>query len=434
MRTYDIIFKKREGEKLSEEEINYIIDGYTRGEIPDYQMSAWAMAVYFQGMDVDETSHLVNAVVDSGETVDLSSLPGKKVDKHSTGGVGDTTSLVLVPLVAAAGVPVPKMSGRGLGHTGGTLDKLESIPGFKTEMDQQDFFQQVEDVGAAVVGQTANLAPADKNLYALRDVTATVDSVPLIASSIMGKKIAGGADSIVLDVKTGSGAFMREVDQARDLARLMVNIGKNLSRTTKALLTDMSQPLGEKVGNSLEVKEAINTLSGNGPLDLEKLCVKLGAAMLVAGDYSENLQTAEEKLQKLLANGQAKKKFVQLVEAQGGNSQAVEDLSLLPTAENRYELKAETSGYVAEAKARSIGIAAMQLGAGREKKEDDIEPGAGIEVLAKKGDKVVKEDTLAVLHYNHENKLKTALETLTDAYKIIENPPETGDLIIDLIE
>lgn len=434
MRMYDLIYKKREGEKLDKEEIDYIIQGYTREEIPDYQMSAWAMAVYFRGMDTEETSHLTNAMVDSGETVDLSSVPGNKVDKHSTGGVGDTTSLVLVPLVASAGVPVPKMSGRGLGHTGGTLDKLESIPGFTTQMERQEFFQQIEKIGAAVVGQTANLTPADKKLYALRDVTATVDSLPLIASSVMGKKIAGGSDSIVLDVKTGSGAFMQELDQARELARLMVKIGQKLGRNTMALLTDMSQPLGKNVGNSLEVKEAINTLYGRGPEDLEKLCIKLGAAMLTAGDYSEDMDRAESRLQELLESGQAKEKFASMIEAQGGDTRVMEDLSLLPAAEKQYELKAETSGYVSEVKARSIGIAAMQLGAGREKKDDDIEPGPGIEVLAKRGDEVKKGDTLAILHYNNDSKLDSARKLAEEAYKLDQSPPKTRDLIIDLIE
>ena len=433
MRMYDLIYKKREGEKLEQSEIDYIIAGYTRDEIPDYQMSAWAMAVYFQGMDAEETAHLTRAVVNSGETVDLSSLPGKKVDKHSTGGVGDTTSLVLVPLVAAAGVPVPKMSGRGLGHTGGTLDKLESIPGLQTDLNRQDFLQQVQEIGAAVVGQTANLTPADKRLYSLRDVTATVDSIPLIASSIMGKKIAGGSDSIVLDVKMGSGAFMQELDQARELSRLMVDIGENLGRNTKALLTDMSQPLGRCVGNSLEVKEAINTLAGNGPADLEELCIKLGAAMLVAGDYSENMEAASDRLNQLLESGKAREKFARLVEAQAGDPAVIEDPSLLPSADNTREITAETSGYVSETRARNIGIAAMQLGAGRETKEDNVDPGAGIELSAKRGEQVQAGDTMAVLHYDRDKNLTSAVNLVKDAYKVKDQPPEPRDLIIDSI-
>jgi len=434
MRMYDLIYKKREGEKLSPEEIQFIIEGFTSGDIPDYQMSAWAMAVYFQGMDAAETSVLTDAVVGSGETVDLSSLSGTIVDKHSTGGVGDTTTLVLVPLVAAAGAPVAKMSGRGLGHTGGTIDKLESIPGFSTGLTEEEFLRQVEEVGAAVVGQTADLTPADKKLYALRDVTATVDSPPLIASSIMGKKIAGGADAIVLDVKIGSGAFMEKKEDARNLARLMVDIGQNLNRNTRALLTDMSQPLGRTVGNSLEVKEAVETLSGSGPEDMEELCIELGAAMLVAGEYSSSLEAAREKLRELLGSGAARDKFAGLIEAQGGEAGIVEDTSLLPTAESRVEIKAPKSGYVSDIKARTIGLAAMEAGAGREKKEDEIDPGAGIVLEKKRGESVEKGETVAVLHHSDGENIEGVLEQIESAYSYSSQPPSERDLIIDLIE
>ncbi len=434
MKMYEIIHNKREGNKHSAEEISHLIEGYVDDEIPDYQVSAWAMAVYFQGMDAEETAFLTEAVVSSGDRIDLSPLSGTTVDKHSTGGVGDTTTLVLVPLVAAAGVPVPKMSGRGLGHTGGTIDKLESIPGLDVEMSRREFLDQVEKVGAAVVGQTANLTPADKKLYSLRDVTATVDSPPLIASSIMGKKIAGGADSIVLDVKTGSGAFMQKIEAARELAELMVGIGKELDRKTLALLTDMSQPLGRMVGNSLEVKEAINTLSGEGPEDLEKLCLELGAAMLKAGGYSTDMDEAQSRLKEQLNSGNARRKLAEIIAAQGGEAGVVEDPGLLPSAENIESYRSPAEGYIADIDARRIGRAAMLLGAGRETKEDEIDYSAGIELMVSRGDPVEKDQMLARLHHGKKAELEEAEKLLKSAFSISGQPPADFDFIIDLIE
>ncbi|MFW5790288.1 MAG: pyrimidine-nucleoside phosphorylase [Bacillota bacterium] len=434
MRMYDLIYKKREGEELTAEEIDWIITGYTAGDIPDYQISAWAMTVFFKGMNARETANLTDAVVNSGDQIDLSRISGVKVDKHSTGGVGDTTTLVLAPLVAAAGVPVPKMSGKGLGHTGGTIDKLESIPGFTCELEKEAFFKQVEEIGAAIVSQTGNLTPADKKLYALRDVTATVDSIPLIASSIMGKKIAGGADAIVLDVKTGSGAFMQKQEDARQLAELMVDIGSELGRKTIALLTDMSQPLGQAVGNALEVKEAIKTLKGSGPEDLKKLCLKLGSAMLVAGQYESDLVEAEKRLAGLIENGAAAAKFKEIVKAQGGNPEIVANPELLPQAQNIYELKAEQAGYIEAVTAREVGLVAMALGAGRAKKEDPIDPGVGIEVTVNKGDRVETGDLLARVHYNSAEKPEEEIKRLQNAYKISPEKPEELEFIIDLIE
>lgn len=434
MRMYDLIYKKREGEELTAEEIDWIISGYTAGDIPDYQISAWAMTVFFKGMNARETAKLTDAVVNSGEQIDLSRISGVKVDKHSTGGVGDTTTLVLAPLVAAAGVPVPKMSGKGLGHTGGTIDKLESIPGFTCELAKEAFFKQVEEIGAAIVSQTGNLTPADKKLYALRDVTATVDSIPLIASSIMGKKIAGGADAIVLDVKTGSGAFMQKQADARQLAELMVKIGSELGRNTIALLTDMSQPLGQAVGNALEVKEAIKTLKGNGPEDLKELCLKLGAAMLVAGQYESDLIEAEKRLEKLIKNGSAEAKFKEIIKAQGGNPEIVADPELLPQAKNIYELRADQAGYIENVTAREVGLVAMALGAGRAKKEDPIDPAVGIEVTVNRGDQVKAGDLLARVHYNSAKKPEAEIKRLEKAYKISAEKPEMLEFIIDLIE
>ncbi len=436
MRMYDLIYKKREGEELTSEEISYIIKGYTADEIPDYQLAAWAMAVFFQGMTAEETAHLTREVAHSGDTVDLSGIPGTKVDKHSTGGVGDKTTLVLVPLVAAAGVPVPKMSGRGLGHTGGTIDKLESIPGFQTEIDRSRFLEQVNDIGAAIIGQTGNLTPADKKLYALRDVTATVDSMPLIASSIMGKKIAGGADAIVLDVKTGSGSFMVEREEARKLARLMVEIGLELERKTIALLTDMSQPLGFTVGNALEIKEAAATLKNQGPDDLTEICLKLGAAMLTAGGYSDDMAEAEAELTVVLESGRALEKMREIITAQQGNPEILDNPELLPRAELIKEIRAEESGYISEVTAREIGLIAMSLGAGREKKGDSIDPAAGVEVLVKQGEQVEAGAALARLHTagKYKSRLPELLERLKQAVKISPERISSKKLIQEIIE
>ncbi|RCW61141.1 pyrimidine-nucleoside phosphorylase [Halanaerobium sp. ST460_2HS_T2] len=434
MRAYDIIYKKREGQKLNKEELEFLINGYVAENIPDYQMSAWAMAVYFQGMDAEETANLTMLMAKSGDMIDLSPIKGTKVDKHSTGGVGDTTTLVLAPLVASAGIPVAKMSGRGLGHTGGTIDKLESIPKFNTSLSRDKFFDNVNQHGVAVVGQTGNLTPADKKLYALRDVTATVESIPLIASSIMSKKLAGGADAIVLDVKTGNGAFMKDLKSAKKLAEAMVEIGKELGRDTAAYITDMNQPLGNAVGNALEVKEAIKTLQGKGPEDLTELCIELGSGMLQLAGKVKDTEEGKNILREKLNNGQALAKFAEMITAQGGNSEVVEDLSLLPTADATFEVKAERSGYVSEIKALDVGVAAMILGAGRENKESKIDLAVGLELNKKIGDQVSKGDTLAILHYNNKKNLEEAKQKLLKAFTITEAEKEKNKLIYEIIK
>ncbi|MFW6266758.1 MAG: pyrimidine-nucleoside phosphorylase [Halanaerobium sp.] len=434
MRAYDIIYKKREGQKLNKEELEFLIKGYVEGEIPDYQMSAWSMAVYFQGMDAEETANLTMLMAESGDMIDLSSIKGIKVDKHSTGGVGDTTTLILAPLVASAGIPVAKMSGRGLGHTGGTIDKLESIPGFNTSLTREKFFDNVNQHGVAVVGQTGNLTPADKKLYALRDVTATVESIPLIASSIMSKKLAGGADAIVLDVKTGNGAFMKDFDQAKKLAEAMVAIGKEVGRDTAAYITDMNQPLGCAVGNALEVKEAIKTLKGKGPEDLTELCIELGSGMLQLAGKVKDRAEGKEILKENLKNGKALDKFAEMITAQGGNATVVEDLSLLSTADNKLEVKAEKAGYVSQIKALDVGLSAMILGAGRENKDSQIDLAVGLELKKKTADQVRKGDTLAVLYYNDNKNLKEAEQKLLEAFTITEKKKDKNKLIYEIIK
>ncbi|EAC7578616.1 pyrimidine-nucleoside phosphorylase, partial [Listeria monocytogenes] len=372
MRMVDIISKKRDGKALSTEEIQFFIDGYTNGEIPDYQASALAMAIFFQDMNDQERADLTMAMVGSGDTIDLSAIEGIKVDKHSTGGVGDTTTLVLAPLVAAVGVPVAKMSGRGLGHTGGTIDKLESIEGFHIELDKKDFIDLVNRDKVAVIGQSGNLTPADKKMYALRDVTGTVNSIPLIASSIMSKKIAAGADAIVLDVKTGAGAFMKTDEDAENLAHAMVRIGNNVGRNTMAVISDMSQPLGEAIGNALEVKEAIDTLKGQGPEDLTELVLVLGSQMVVLAKQAETLDEARAKLIEVIENGAALEKFKTFLSNQGGDASIVDHPEKLPQAKYQIEVPAKSSGFVSQIVADEIGIAAMILGAGRATKEDEI--------------------------------------------------------------
>ncbi|MGP3777491.1 pyrimidine-nucleoside phosphorylase [Halanaerobium saccharolyticum] len=434
MRAYDIIYKKREGQKLNKEELEFLINGYVEGNIPDYQMSAWAMAVYFQGMDAEETADLTMLMAESGDMIDLSPIEGIKVDKHSTGGVGDTTTLILAPLVASAGIPVAKMSGRGLGHTGGTIDKLESIPDFNTSLSRDKFFDNVNQHGVAVVGQTGNLTPADKKLYALRDVTATVESIPLIASSIMSKKLAGGADAIVLDVKTGNGAFMKDFASAKKLAEAMVAIGKEVGRDTAAYITDMNQPLGNAVGNALEVKEAIKTLRGEGPEDLTELCIELGSGMLQLAGKVENAAEGKKILRENLKNGKALAKFAEMITAQGGNAEVVEDLSLLPTAAGVFEVKAEQSGYISEIKALDVGLAAMILGAGRENKESEIDLAVGLELNKKTGDQVSQGDTLAVLHYNDDKNLEEAEQKLLKAFTITDAEKAKNKLIYEIIK
>jgi pyrimidine-nucleoside phosphorylase len=402
MRMVDLIEKKRDGLELTESEIRFIIEGYTAGVIPDYQMAAWAMAVYYSGMTAKEVADLTMAMVHSGDTVDLSAIQGIKVDKHSTGGVGDTTSLVLGPLVAAAGIPVAKMSGRGLGHTGGTIDKLESIPGFHVELSLAQFVRNVNEIKLAIVGQSGNLTPADKKLYALRDVTATVNSIPLIASSIMSKKIAAGADAIVLDVKVGSGAFMKSFADAEKLAKTMVEIGNQLQRKTTAIISDMSQPLGFAVGNALEVKEAIQTLHGEGPEDLTELCLTLGAHMVVLGGGASDFTAAYKHLHKLLKSGKAIHSLKTFVKAQGGTTDVIDFPEKLPQSPYQMVVNAAEDGYVHRIDAAEIGVAAMQLGAGRETKESSIDLSVGVVLKKKAGDLVRKGDALAVLHMNRE--------------------------------
>lgn len=393
MRMVDIIEKKRDGKSLSKEEIEFFIKGYTNGDIPDYQASSLAMAIFFQDMNDEERAALTMAMVNSGDVIDLSKINGIKVDKHSTGGVGDTTTLVLAPLVAAVGVPVAKMSGRGLGHTGGTIDKLESIKGFHVEISEEDFIKLVNENQVAVIGQSGNLTPADKKLYALRDVTGTVNSIPLIASSIMSKKIAAGADAIVLDVKTGNGAFMKTLEDAEALAHAMVSIGNNVGRNTMAIISDMSQPLGRAIGNALELKEAIDTLNGKGPEDLTELVLTLGSQMVVLANRANTLEEARQLLNEAIENGSALEKFKTFLENQGGDASVVDAPELLPTATYQIEYKAQSSGVVSELIANEIGVASMMLGAGRQTKEDEIDLSVGI-VLNKKVGDVVKEENL----------------------------------------
>lgn len=423
MRFVDIIEKKRDGNALTTEEIQFFITNYTNGTIPDYQVSALLMAIYYQGMTSKECADLTSAMMYSGDTVDLSSINGIKVDKHSTGGVGDTTTLVLAPLVAALDIPVAKMSGRGLGHTGGTNDKFESIPGFKIELGKQDFINQVNEKGVAVIGQSGNLTPADKKLYSLRDVTATVNSIPLIASSIMSKKLAAGADAIVLDVKTGDGALMKNMADSEKLAHEMVNIGNQIGRRTMAIISDMSQPLGFAIGNALEVKEAIDTLKGHGPADLTELVLTLGSQMVVLANKAKTLDEAREKLQEVIKNGKAVEKFKTLIEAQGGDSSVVDHPEKLASAPYQIALPALKSGYVSRIIADQIGIAAMQLGAGRATKEDVIDPSVGIMLHKKVGDKVAEGEALLTIHANTD-KIDAIKQKLYDNITISDNAIE----------
>lgn len=403
MRMVDLIEKKRDGKELTKAEIDFIIKGYTDDSIPDYQMSSFAMAVFFQNMTDNERAALTMAMVESGDQIDLSAIEGVKVDKHSTGGVGDTTTLVLAPLVASVGVPVAKMSGRGLGHTGGTIDKLEAVSGFSVEMTSEKFIELVNENKVAVVGQSGNLTPADKKLYALRDVTATVNSIPLIASSIMSKKIASGADAIVLDVKTGAGAFMKELDQAEELAKAMVDIGNNLGRNTIAIISDMSQPLGFAIGNALEVKEAIDTLNGKGPEDLLELCLNLGSQMVLLAGKTSNIEEARTLLEDAISSGKAIETLKTFLSAQGGDASVVDDVSKLPTARFKIDVLAKQSGYVSSIIADKIGVAAMVLGAGRATKESVIDLAVGIELRKKVGDFVEQGEPLVTIHSNQEN-------------------------------
>lgn len=434
MRMTDLIVKKRNGLALSEEEIYEMINRYTDGTIPDYQMSAMMMAIYFRGMTEEETLALTLAMEKSGECLDLSGIKGIKVDKHSTGGVGDKTSLALTPMVAACGIPVAKMSGRGLGHTGGTIDKLESFPGFHTNLTTEQFVHNVNTIGIAIMGQTKDLAPADKKLYALRDVTATVDNMSLIASSIMSKKLAAGADGIVLDVKTGSGAFMKTEEDSFALAREMVKIGNGAGRKTVAVISDMDEPLGYAVGNALEVKEAIDTLCGNGPADFVELCLELGSRMLLVGKKAKNVEEAKEMLMAAIDNGSALRKLAEFVAAQGGDATAVYDTSLLPTASLEVPLTAEKDGYISAIQCEEVGICSLILGGGRETKDSVIDLSVGIVLNKKKGDYVRKGDTIAVLFANDKEKEEAAEKRLRAAITISENPPAPKRMIKGIVE
>lgn len=425
MRMVDLIEKKRDGLELTAEEIQFVIKGYTEGSIPDYQVSALTMAIFFQGMTENERANLTMAMVESGDQIDLSKIEGIKVDKHSTGGVGDTTTLVLGPLVAAVGVPVAKMSGRGLGHTGGTIDKLEAVKGFHVEIENEEFIKLVNQNKIAVIGQSGNLTPADKKLYALRDVTATVDSIPLIASSIMSKKIAAGADAIVLDVKTGAGAFMKTLDDSRELAKAMVRIGNNVGRNTMAVISDMSQPLGYAIGNALEVKEAIETLRGEGPEDLTELCLTLGSHMVFLAKKADSLKEAREILENAMKDGSALETFKVFLSSQGGDASVVDDPQKLPQAKYTFELEAKQDGYVSEIVADEIGTAAMLLGAGRATKESEIDLAVGLILRKKIGDRVQKGESLVTICSNFENveEVRTMLyDNITLSTEKVEAP------------
>ena len=433
MRMYDVIMKKRNGGELSKEEICFFVNGYTVGEIPDYQVSALMMAIYFRGMTEKETYELTMAMAHSGDILDLSRIQGIKVDKHSTGGVGDKTSLALTPMVAACGIPVAKMSGRGLGHTGGTIDKLESFPGFSTSLSTEQFIDNINRIGIAIMGQTADLAPADKKLYALRDVTATVDNMSLIASSIMSKKLAAGADAIVLDVKTGSGAFMKKKEDALALAEEMVKIGKNAGRKTIAVISDMDQPLGYAVGNALEVREAIDTLRNEGPEDFVELCLTLGSQMLIAGGKAEDQENARKMLLEVLENGRALDKLAEFISAQGGDGEVVYHPELLPQASIQKEIAAPCDGYIGHIECDEVGICSLILGGGRETKESEIDLAVGIVLNKKVGDKVSKGETLAILHGNDAKKVAEAEKRYLNACTIVKIPVEKEPMIKKII-
>jgi pyrimidine-nucleoside phosphorylase len=433
MNAVEIIIKKRRGEVLTRQELSFLINGYCQGDIPDYQMAAWSMAVLFQGMTPEEAKDLTEVMASSGEQADLSEIPGPKVDKHSTGGVGDKTSLVVAPLVASAGVPVCKMSGRGLGHTGGTIDKLESIPGLKTSLTREALIKQVKSIGLGIAGQTQGMVPADKKLYALRDVTGTVESLPLIAASIMSKKLAGGADAIVLDVKVGNGAFLKTLDEARELARLMVQIGNAAGRRTVALLTRMDQPLGQAVGNALEVREAIETLLGVGPEDLRRLSLALGSHMLYLAGVVSSVDKAEKLLAQRLANGEALKSLASMIQAQGGNTGVIHNLDLLPQAPVRMEVRSQQAGYICEMATEAIGRVAMNLGAGRIVKESIIDPAVGIVIHKKIGDHVDRGESLATIHAASEGALQEAVDHYRNCLRITEEPPADTPLIMEVV-
>lgn len=433
MRIVDIIIKKKNNLPLTKEEIHFVIDGYVKGEIPDYQISSLLMAICFNGLNTEEQVALTKEMLESGEQVDLSSIDGICVDKHSTGGVGDKTTLVVGPLFASCGLKLAKMSGRGLGHTGGTLDKLESIPGFSINIESEDFYKQVRETSIAVIGQTANITPADKKLYALRDVTGTVDSIGLIASSIMSKKLASGAKSIILDVKVGDGAFMKNLDQAKELANAMINIGRSYGRNMVVVLSDMEQPLGNMVGNSIEVIEAIETLKGKGPESFRNFCYDLVSELLVETKVTKTKEEALQLVKEKIESGEALDKLRQMIIYQHGNPNVIDDYSLFPQASNKIPVKATQEGFIKNLNALEIGISAMMLGAGRESKDDIIDLAVGVELVKKVGDQVKEGDTLAYLYSNGKNE-KQAYDKVLNSYKIITEKVEKTDIIIEVIK
>lgn len=433
MRAVDLIRKKRDGQELSRQEVEFLIRGYGGGEVPDYQVSAFLMAVFFRGMSDDEMVALTESMMRSGDVLNLDEIPGKKVDKHSTGGVGDKTSLIIAPLVAAAGVPVPMISGRGLGHTGGTLDKLESIPGFRVDLSSNEFKSTLKRANVALIGQTAEVAPADKKIYALRDVTSTVESIPLIVASIMSKKLAEGIDALVLDVKTGSGAFMKTEEASEKLARALVDTGRKIGKQVVAFITDMDQPLGSYVGNSLEVIESVETLKGNGPEDLSSLCIELAAQMLVLGSQAGSLDEGRERIKQLIRSGAAVEKFKEVVARQGGDPKALDDYDRLPKAKRVVPLASVTEGFVKRLDAEKIGKAVMVLGAGREKVDSQIDHSVGIVLKKKRGDRVKQGEALCLVHYNNEAKFKEAAKLIMSAYEFSDAPVQPSQLIKKVI-
>jgi pyrimidine-nucleoside phosphorylase len=433
MRTVDLIHRKREGEELAPEELRFLVEGYTRGDIPDYQASAFLMAVFFSGMSDREVSAFTESFLSSGSTLDLSSIPGVKVDKHSTGGVGDKTSLIAAPIAAAAGVIVPMISGRALGHTGGTLDKLESIPGFRTDLTSEEFRAQLNEHKLAFIGQTGEIAPADGKFYALRDATATVESIPLIASSIMAKKIAVGLDALILDVKVGSGAFMKKQVDARRLAQMMVGIGRRLDKRVQALITDMSQPLGYAIGNALEIMEVSQTLQNAGPSDLTRLSLELAARMIYLGKVTKTLDEARELAQAKLLDNSGYRKFKDVIAAQGGNPQVLDRFDLLPNATGAREITTTRGGYISAIDAELIGQASSMIGAGRNLKEDAIDPAVGVILEVKVGQKIEPEGILCRLYYTSEEHLEEAAELVEDAFKISQQPVDERDLILEVV-
>ncbi|HLJ49711.1 MAG TPA: thymidine phosphorylase [Bryobacteraceae bacterium] len=433
MRTVDLIHRKRDGEELTPQEIAHFIDGYTRNEIPDYQVSAFLMAVFFSGMTDREVSALTESMMRSGEVLDLSDIPGVKVDKHSTGGVGDKTSLIAAPLAAAAGVVVPMISGRALGHTGGTLDKLESIPGFRTDLNVAEFTEQVKRLKLAFIGQTPQVAPADGKLYSLRDSTATVESIPLISSSIMSKKLAVGLDALVLDVKVGSGAFMKKQVEARRLAQMMVGIGRRLDKRVQALITDMNQPLGYAVGNALEIMEVSQTLQNAGPTDLTRLSLELAARMIFLGKVTKTLDEARELAQRKLLDGSGYRKFKEVIQAQGGNPQVLDKFELLPNATGAREITSPRAGYVSAIEAEYIGQASSMIGAGRDTKDDVIDPAVGVILEVKVGQKVDAGGVLCRLYYTSEERVEDAAQLVEDAFRISAQPPDDRELILEVV-